>query len=61
MNGNLSCGENIADNGGVKMAYLAFRKQYENAEKDSQKKLPGLQHLSHDQLFFLSFARVSSI
>jgi len=56
MNGRLSCGENIADNGGIKMAYKAFRKHL--AKHPKTKALPGLQHLSDDQLFFVSFAKV---
>ena len=59
MNGRLSCGENIADNGGVKMAYKAFRRHL--AKHPKTKALPGLQHLSDDQLFFVSFAKVKLI
>eukprot|EP00794_Sanderia_malayensis_P015453 gene15453-17037_t len=56
MNGNLSCGENMADNGGVKLAYLAF-KAYAK-EHPNELKLPGLQHLTSDQLFFVAFAKI---
>ena len=57
MNGRLSCGENIADNGGVKMAYKAFRRHLSKHPKT--KALPGLHHLTDDQLFFVSFAKVA--
>ena len=56
MNGKLSSGENIADNGGVKMAYRAFKEHLLRNPKT--KALPGLQHLTDDQLFFVSFAKV---
>ena len=56
MNGQLSAGENIADNGGVKIAYKAFRKHLQN--HPNTRSLPGLQHLSDDQLFFVAFAKV---
>ncbi|XP_065061468.1 endothelin-converting enzyme homolog [Rhopilema esculentum] len=56
MNGKLSCGENIADNGGVKIAYQAFRKHLRNDPET--KALPGLQHLSDDQLFYISFSKI---
>eukprot|EP00112_Aurelia_sp_Birch-Aquarium-sp1_P007550 Seg1823.4 transcript_id=Seg1823.4/GoldUCD/mRNA.D3Y31 product="Endothelin-converting enzyme 2" protein_id=Seg1823.4/GoldUCD/D3Y31 len=56
MNGQLSAGENIADNGGVKIAYAAFRKHLQ--KHPNTRSLPGLQHLSDDQLFFVAFAKI---
>lgn len=55
MNGNLTLGENIADNGGLKAAYHA----YLDLEKTlkPQEQLPGL-NLTHRQLFFIAFAQV---
>ncbi|KAK0393533.1 hypothetical protein QR680_000260 [Steinernema hermaphroditum] len=55
INGKLTQGENIADNGGVKEAYRAYRK-YIVKRGSEEPKLPGLQHLSNDQVFFLSYA-----
>ena len=48
----------MADNGGMKLAYLAYEKskQIKGAEKKS---LPGLSQFNDDQIFFLSFAHVS--
>uniref|UniRef100_A0A0K8RC08 Putative m13 family peptidase n=1 Tax=Ixodes ricinus TaxID=34613 RepID=A0A0K8RC08_IXORI len=50
LNGKNSLGENIADNSGLKAAYLAFRKF-----NDTNKMLPGL-NFTGDQLFFVSNA-----
>lgn len=47
---------NIADNGGVKEAFAAYRERVKN-HGDSQL-LPDLDYTS-DQLFFLSYAKVS--
>ncbi|XP_037955581.1 neprilysin-3 [Teleopsis dalmanni] len=56
LNGKQTLGENIADNGGLKAAYHAFLKTKANKKADTLK-LPGL-NLTHEQLFFISFARV---
>ncbi|GLD75028.1 neprilysin isoform X1, partial [Lates japonicus] len=55
LNGNNTLGENIADNGGIRQAYQAY-KNYVN-EHGEEPPLPGIE-LSHDQLFFLNFAQV---
>ncbi|XP_042146819.1 neprilysin-4-like [Ixodes scapularis] len=52
LNGINTQGENIADNSGLRAAYLAFRKF-----NDTDEVLPGL-NLTGDQLFFLSNAMV---
>lgn len=57
VNGALTLGENIADNGGVKEAFNAY-KNYAASAGASQT-LPGLKY-NADQLFFISYARVSS-
>lgn len=53
VNGKLTLGENIADAGGVAAAFAAWRKR--QAESPSQD-LPGLEHFTQDQLFFVSYA-----
>ncbi|CAN9511474.1 unnamed protein product [Ophioblennius macclurei] len=55
LNGNNTLGENIADNGGIRQAYQAYRDYVK--EHGEEPPLPGID-LSHDQLFFLNFAQV---
>lgn len=52
VNGKLTLGENLADLGGLAIAYAAFKK---TPEGQSDKKIDGL---SPDQRFFLSWAQV---
>jgi len=54
INGNLTIGENIADNGGLRLAYQAFKKQ--QSKLKVEKKLPALD-FNGDQLFFISAAQ----
>lgn len=56
LNGKQTLGENIADNGGIKAAYHAYLNTLLDKEADLLK-LPGL-NLTHEQLFFVSFAQV---
>uniref|UniRef100_A0A2C9LW01 Endothelin-converting enzyme 1 n=1 Tax=Biomphalaria glabrata TaxID=6526 RepID=A0A2C9LW01_BIOGL len=53
--GKQTLGENIADNGGLKSAFYAYQKWVELNGKEQL--LPAL-GLSHEKLFFLSFAQV---
>ncbi|XP_075929058.1 membrane metallo-endopeptidase-like 1 isoform X5 [Petromyzon marinus] len=55
ISGVKTLGENIADNGGVRQAYWAYRRWVE--EHGEEARLPGLA-LNHKQLFFLNFAQV---
>ncbi|XP_076053157.1 neprilysin-1-like [Oratosquilla oratoria] len=55
INGRMTQGENIADNGGIKQAYRAYRQWVER--NGEEKLLPGM-NLNHDQLFFLNYAQI---
>eukprot|EP00794_Sanderia_malayensis_P015175 gene15175-16734_t len=55
LNGNQTLGENIADNGGLKAAFKAYRKWVQKFSEETT--LPGLD-LTPEQLFFVGFAQV---
>ncbi|KAL8606587.1 hypothetical protein ACOMHN_009472 [Nucella lapillus] len=58
MNGEFTKDENIADNGGIRQAFRAYKNWVEQNNCEVEDKvLPGLD-LSPDQLFFLSHAQV---
>ncbi|UJR09778.1 hypothetical protein I4U23_014005 [Adineta vaga] len=55
-NGQRTLGENIADNGGLKISYFAYQKLKQNLpNNDHNLRLPGLDY-DTDQLFFVAFA-----
>lgn len=54
LNGVLEQGENIADNGGTKEAYLAYQKWAQ--QNEAEQKLPGLDY-TPQQLFWISAAQ----
>uniref|UniRef100_H2ZFD6 Endothelin-converting enzyme 1 n=1 Tax=Ciona savignyi TaxID=51511 RepID=H2ZFD6_CIOSA len=56
VNGNLTLGENIADNGGVRLAYNAYQ-VWKQTNGSSEMLLPSLNY-THNQLFFISFAQL---
>jgi len=53
VNGDLTLGENIADMGGIKESFVAY-KAWEKANGDQASPVPGI---TDDQLFFLSYAQ----
>lgn len=58
LNGNMTQGENIADNGGIKESYFAYEKWVRDNKEE--KKLPGID-LTPKQLFWVSckFLKIS--
>nr|XP_029723135.1 neprilysin-11-like [Aedes albopictus] len=59
INGTLTLGENIADNGGLREAFRAYRTYVKR--NGPEPVLPGFEHFSHEQLLFISFGNVSSL
>jgi endothelin-converting enzyme len=53
VNGRLTLGENIADAGGLSVAYAAWKKR---DAKRPDPVLPGFENLTKEQVFFLAFA-----
>ncbi|XP_067012071.1 endothelin-converting enzyme homolog isoform X2 [Anabrus simplex] len=56
VDGKLTLGENIADNGGVREAFRAYL--HYRDRNGQEPKLPGLEKYTDEQLFFLSFANL---
>lgn len=56
VNGELTLGENIADNGGLREAYYAYKIYVNNFGYEP--KLPGFENYTSEQLFFISFGNV---
>ncbi|XP_055347406.1 neprilysin-11-like isoform X2 [Paramacrobiotus metropolitanus] len=54
VNGHLTLLENIADNGGLKVAFKALRKALQSPHSSTSNALPGLEKFSPEQLFFIA-------
>ncbi len=57
INGNRTLAENIADNGGVKVALHAYQSWLENHGSNETINVPG-GNFTENQIFFLAFAQV---
>ncbi|KAL9971396.1 hypothetical protein ACROYT_G023916 [Oculina patagonica] len=57
LNGDKTLGENIADNGGLKLAYKAYQNWLANNDENGPDSARPELGLNSDQLFFLSFAQ----
>ncbi|KAF9904456.1 hypothetical protein EC991_002674 [Linnemannia zychae] len=61
VDGHLTLGENIADNGGLKYSFRAWQyrmKSDTSGRRYKNFKLPGLEKYTQEQLFFVSYARL---
>ncbi|XP_025409437.1 neprilysin-1-like [Sipha flava] len=56
INGQMTQNENIADTGGLTHAFIAYQKYISN--HGTEQRLPGLEELSPEQLFFVGFASI---
>ncbi|XP_055389923.1 neprilysin-1 [Condylostylus longicornis] len=56
IDGELTLGENIADNGGLREAYYAYKILINRIGRE--KRLPGLDSYTHEQLLFISFGNL---
>ena len=56
INGIISQGENIADNGGIRQAFRAYKNYV--AVNGAEPRLPGLERFTPEQLFFISYANI---
>lgn len=60
MNGVDTQGENLADNGGLRMSFKAYKNFVNKFGPEFDPGLPGeMSRFTPDQLFFMSFASVS--
>ncbi|RUS22887.1 hypothetical protein BC937DRAFT_95451 [Endogone sp. FLAS-F59071] len=57
VNGQLTLGENLADNGGLREAYSAWEKRFKEGGRNNVL-LAGLEKLGREQLFYVNFGRI---
>lgn len=55
--GKQTLGENLADNGGLHHAYLAYQRYVR--KHGAEKHLPGFENYTSSQMFFIAFGNVS--
>lgn len=58
LNGINTVGENIADNGGLRAAFKAYKKFFQENAKGKDTRLRGLEELSGEKLFFIADATI---
>ncbi|KAI9499158.1 hypothetical protein BDB00DRAFT_753557 [Zychaea mexicana] len=59
VNGQLTLGENVADNGGIRQSYVAWKRHYDkNKDGKENMLLPGLENITPEQLFFINYGRI---
>ncbi|KAF9102014.1 hypothetical protein BGX27_011229, partial [Mortierella sp. AM989] len=61
VNGRLTLGENLADNGGLKKSFEAWQARFKSDPRGKKYKnhlLAGLEDYSREQLYYMSFARI---
>lgn len=56
--GNETVNENLADIGGIKLAFNAYRNHLRRSGLKGEHRLPGLQQFNHEQMFWISYANV---
>lgn len=59
MNGPLTLAENIADSAGIVSAYYAYKARKVRLN-ETELRVQGLEEYSDDQIFFMTFAQVST-
>lgn len=56
VNGRLTLGENLADNGGLHQAFNAYQLYVER--NGAEQRLPGFESYTNDQMFFIAYGSV---
>ena len=56
--GKQTVNENLADIGGIKLAFSAYRSHLRRRGLEGEHRLPGLQQFNHEQMFWISYANV---
>lgn len=58
VNGKLTLTENIADNGGIRAAFRAFKKHLKENPQEANHTIAGFEHYTQEQLFFIAYGRL---